>query len=1152
MDREADLLSGLNVDQASAVTHDAGPLAVLAGPGTGKTRVITHRVAYMVLERRIEPERIVAVTYTVKAAAELRGRLTDLIGAAAAERVNAHTFHGLGFGLVRRYADMLGLPSLVMADDGARRVRGNLIDSAQQRRLLRAILREHREAGPGGPATRRLFDWCAPDGEDAVIERLKQYFAFFGDHALFPPEVQDFADRAEKLLTAGRSMRDESLDDVAVAADRNRLAMLRDAGTTYRLFREACRARGLLSYADLILLPISLLRESSRAASIIRDEWRHFVVDEFQDVNAAMIEFLRLLAPPASSPDLCVVGDDDQAIYQFRGADERAFHHFSMTWPGSTRIDLSETYRSDGRIISVANSIMSRAEARFAPEKIIRPPKAAAALSRKPDDPAVEVIHLGDDNDDAAVIASMIKSARANDPAKTWKNFAVVVRLNGHGSIMQSTLTMEGIPSLVRTPPDAMQDEGVKDVLAWSQVLADPDAVMSAFRVMIRPPLNVPLEDAADLREQYGAARSRFKHGAAPDPDSFVAWLGRHEKVPDGAARFLELHRELSAVASHQSASRAIAAILGRVDPAHAETLAPDDRARRVKSLITLLRFATEREDRLDAPGDLPAFLAYMSDLDSDEKFGSLDAEDSIDRRDEGDEEVADAVHIITAHSSKGLEFDTVFVPRISPSRGYPQVRVHDDGVEFPPGLIDDPASVDERSRMLAEERRVFYVACTRAKSRLVLLAKKNKSKSKSMHLLEELVSDASLSDALHQRHGSDCLGPPAPGTAGATAEQAADAARLDSQVDASAPAGPESARASLLRGARREARELIEGAMVSAGARDDADTARAAALAAAEGAARLSIIAHLERHGAAPKWAVDLGPQAAVFARNLDATLARGSDAAAAARASRLPGIRPPLKLSFSAIETYLRCPRCFYVRQVLQLSSPPDPKQAVGTIAHQALEKFFSEHRRADAGERPPPTLDDLVSFAREAFFECALPGRTLEQSLLDQVVAQLKLVHERLFTPDAHVLELERTLEFPFGAVPPNPPHTITARLDRVDQIALEDGSVGFAIIDYKTGKPSKAKLSPSGDDLQLGAYALALAHDQGIPPEELRGRAEYWLLATGERGAIAFEKLKLEKVRSKIQEAINGILAGNFSRGDNCRGDCNVLGPGDALL
>lgn len=1132
-----DLLNGLNDPQSQAVIHDDGPLMVLAGPGTGKTRVITRRVAHMVLERGYAPESIVAVTYTVKAAGQLRAKLAELVGVRA-ESVVASTFHGLGFRLVREFAGILGyLPMRSERGEapGGRRA-GQIVDSAQQRRLLRDIILEN-----------GLFASTRAQGVEAGIGYVIAHLDALANAAIGPADLRVFLERAWSALEFGRSATGATLDPAGLAAQRVRLTMLQEAGRAIELYKAECRRRSWLSFDDLILLPIELLRDEPSAAAIVRDRWRHLVVDEFQDVNAAQIRLLELLAPPdrgLGGPDLCVVGDDDQSIYEFRGADDRAFARFADVWSGAVVVELTQNYRSTPTIVGLSNRVISLSPKRFAPDKTI------VAAGDHPETPPIEVVHLEDDKQDGEAIAALIlldraASAAGGREARPYSKYAVVARSHGDLDRVRAALELEGIPVLLSRPPSPEDDEGVRDVLAWVQAIAEPESTLPLVRLLVRPGLGARIEQVASWERLYRGLRSRHEHGGpgSADPGGFAEFLQRTFPDEPAVARLAALRRDLVAVNAQSPAAETVFRIVSATDPTHVDLLDPRARASRVEALVCMLRFVRERQERLDPPGDLAALWRYYADLsDADRAMRAASLDDRVDE--EGpDAEKVDAVRLITAHSAKGLEFDTVFVPRVTPGHGYPKTR-GDEGLDLPQGLIERDPADDPATRKICEERRVFYVACTRAERRLVLLAKKNKGQSKSTHFVEEICAASAEGDALggivRQVKVHDTLATATRLGLGLGAGRQADGAGAEIDAEGRGFRVLERRR-DVFEAARRDVRAQAAAALQRA---DDpaADPAilETSAAALGDAARRLSALAYAQAHGRPPAWLAD-----ALVRSLVESTLARCE---AADRApARLPGgpalPKAPLELSFTYIDTYLRCPGCFYVRYVLDLKPAAGQAQVVGIAVHRALERYFQAAREAESTGEPAPSLERLIEMGRDAFFRMWPAALPVDRGQLEQIAAQLKLVVERLHEPTSQILELEKRVRFDYAG------HKFSADIDRLDQITLPDARLGWRIIDYKTGNASKAKLEPKPDDLQLGIYAMALSHlfGTGDPAaDRLEGVAEYWMLSTGQRGVIDLAAIRHDKIRKAIDAAVEGILAGRFDPTKDCGKECTLLG------
>lgn len=351
---EPSFLTDLDENQREAVCYDAGPCAVLAGPGAGKTRVIIHRLMRLLAPVEdgglgAQPESVVAIAFTIKSADQLRERLADTLGPSVAARVQASTAHAFGRRILDRFADTIDLPPM-----------RTVCDSAQRRRLMRDIVMRS-----GALATRRS------EGVESLVELALRFVTQCQIDAVEPQRIIDWCNQRQKAIEASEI---EFADAQEQTAEVARLGRDIELANLYGSFHEQRLSRGMLMLDDFINLPAKILREQPLAAAIIRDEVRHVVVDEFQDWNPAQIELLAQLIPAPSNgpgPDLFVVGDDDQSIYAFRGADDRAFDRFAKGWPGAKTLTLSRNYRSAPIIVETGNAIISKIEERFEEDKQI-------------------------------------------------------------------------------------------------------------------------------------------------------------------------------------------------------------------------------------------------------------------------------------------------------------------------------------------------------------------------------------------------------------------------------------------------------------------------------------------------------------------------------------------------------------------------------------------------------------------------------------------------------------------------------------------------------------------------------------------------------------------------------------------------------------
>jgi len=1103
-DRAAEALAefSLNDEQRRAVDHDGSPLIVLAGPGTGKTRTIIGRILRLLADGA-KPESILAMTFTNKAAGEMTERLEEMVGPEAASRVQMGTFHAFGSRLIARYADMLGLPE-----------RPDIMDSAQRRRLLRKIIEEH-----------ALYRFRASEGTDALIGPIATFIERCREAARSPQDALDFAEEWERLNDSGKTVEGEDADEAARSAEAERRRMFAENARAYELFVTASRQARVVTFNDFITLPTELLREREIVRNIIRDEVRHVVVDEFQDVNAAQVEMLRQIIPPRAEgrpgPDLCVVGDDDQAIYAFRGSDPKAFARFREIWTNAEQVELSINYRSRPEVIEVGNTVIGLANERFAPDKQSR---------ANPDGPSdagvLETVEVANDNLTGQVIASLIKKARADAEEQgdylPFSSFGVITRTNGFADEIAAELRLNDIEVDRRREISPLDDEAVHDVLAWVRLLIDPEDEPALQRLLVRWPQRMDPDRVRRLTTLYRRAKSEN----TPNTETFGAWIEHHiatepdDKDPE-IHTFFENLASLRQIASAATADTVLEDIIRRSNLMHEPVPAGLDhpgeqRARRVENLVQMIRFARERLDQFDQPPTLESFWNYYQDLDDSEREFAFPSRENVDESG-ADAEESDAVTVISAHKAKGLEFDTVFVARVRSPHGFPYRAGGRDEEPLPASFTGRPEpNADD------EERRLFFVACTRAERRLVLIAQRQKSRGVGFY--PELTQDAPHLG--FQTTDSDSV------------LDTAEAMGLDALAD--------------------ELRSV--------------DAAKAAvnrtATEAWEEATR--VLHALDRTGVEPKEIEALLDRLVDAARvipaiasirstgRLPSELVPDGDAGLAARVRRLSSQLPdlsvamdctrpmigPLSLSYSQLHAFAHCPRCFYVKYVLRLDEPKTTALSVGDIAHKALELFYRRFKLAEAEGTQLPGLTDLQKLA-EAEFENSWPRHLpMDRSELDRIRSQLEKAYLRLHSDQDEPIYLEETVKLPYTL--DKQTHTIIAKIDRVDRL---DGGA-WRVIDYKTGKASKRLLEPDKSDLQMAIYAMALpelvepgSSANGDLPS---GVAEYWLLATGERGVIGFDALRIDKVREKIDESIRKMLAGEFERGKKCRnGICRLL-------
>jgi DNA helicase-2/ATP-dependent DNA helicase PcrA len=636
-------LSKLNAPQREAVVLPEGPVLVLAGAGSGKTGVIVHRIARL-MEEGADPESILAVTFTNKAAIEMQERLRALVGVAA-KSVRVSTFHGFGLWFLREEHRIADLPRwFAICDAGDQ--------AAILKRCLRDVVVDARRFD-----VRRVL---------AGISREKNAGASRG------------APRPAPRAGAAPPRRGDDDYEVVTAEVLPR-------------YVEALRAQRSLDFDDLLVRPVALLHRNAGLRGEYRERFRHVLVDEFQDTNSLQLELLKLLCAEnrgtgagtgagrrAPTPmgfaamvgwagrSLCAVGDDDQAIYGWRGADLRNILGFERHFPGATVIRLEQNYRSTGRILDCANGVIARSSKR-------RPKRLWTDSG--PGHP-VRIVALSGEQEEARFIAGEVGKARAE--GRQLADIAVLYRLNAQSGPIEEALREAGIPHRVRGGPAFFERSEVRDALAWLKACAYPDDDLSIARIANVPPRGIG--DVAMARVGEWAAAQRLSLGAAMARAASVPDIPRG--APERMTSFVELlarFRQRFQDGSLAETARGLVEEIGLVTWVRESVVSFDAAARKVDGIMGVLR-SLDAFERRDPAATLRAYLHRLA----------------LDSRDEEPDE-AEGVRLMTLHSAKGLEFPVVFL------------------VGFEEDLI--PVSgIQGEDRDLEEERRLAYVGITRAR----------------------------------------------------------------------------------------------------------------------------------------------------------------------------------------------------------------------------------------------------------------------------------------------------------------------------------------------------------------------------------------------------------------------------------------------------
>jgi DNA helicase-2/ATP-dependent DNA helicase PcrA len=662
------LLAGLNPQQRDAVLHSGSPLLVVAGAGSGKTRVLTSRIAYLLAARAVHPGQIMAITFTNKAAAEMKQRVTELVG----RRANAmwvSTFHSMCVRVLRREAKTLGMPSNF-----------SIYDADDSRRLVTMVARELELDSKRYPARTLAVH----------ISNLK--------NELLTPE-----DAAER---AGNDME-------------------RKVAQVYAAYQRRLADSQALDFDDLIMRTVELFQAYQEVAEHYRRRFRHVLVDEYQDTNHAQYVLVRELVGTGASEsaeadsgsevrpaELCVVGDADQSIYAFRGATIRNIEEFERDYPQARTILLEQNYRSTQTILSAANAVIKR-----------NPNRRDKRLWSDAGDGEPIVGYVADnEHDEAAFVAGEIDQL-VDDGEATFNDIAVFYRTNNQSRVFEEVFIRLGLPYRVVGGVRFYERREVRDALAYLRVLDNPEDTVSLRRI-----LNVPKRGIGDRAEGVVAAyaeQERISFAAALRQAAAGEITLLHTRSQRAIRGFVELMDELRDVAGKSDVAEVLETVLERTGY-RGELEASDDPqdASRVENLTELVTVAREFTETR-SPGAAPSAPEHADPSaeavvvggepaaeDAEEQALGLPADDSLSAFLERVSLVADAdslpesgdgvVTLMTLHTAKGLEFPVVF------SSGW------EDGIFPHMRALGEPAE-------LAEERRLAYVGITRSRRRLYL-----------------------------------------------------------------------------------------------------------------------------------------------------------------------------------------------------------------------------------------------------------------------------------------------------------------------------------------------------------------------------------------------------------------------------------------------
>ncbi len=658
-------MSSLNASQRLAVEQTSGSLLILAGPGTGKTRVLIAKILRLI-ESGIPPESILAVTFSRRATQEMEDRLSET-KAGLAERVNISTLHALCIEIVESHAFRIGFEK-----------KPQLVSEAEAFLFFKKVS----EKLPLEKLLKTSFI-------DPIIEDLLTLLGECKDEGLWPEDLLRYATSLPEETEGERLLKEE----------------WQAIGDIYNAYQGFCFAQGYLDFGDAILCALRILKEFPHIKEEYQRRYKAILVDEFQDTNWSQIQLLKDLT--ADSTHIAVVGDDDQSIYKFRGASYSAFKFFADFFSEHKIIDLNETYRLPPSVVKVASELIkANGDHRFRPDKTIR--------SMRDDCEPVSIIKATTHEQEAQAVADEIITLIKGGVQP--EQIGILVRSKLHGDFVRQRLEAAGIQLQSSSARSVLHDPLVKDTLAYLKLIYDPADSVALLRLLDSPFVKLTADDIYQFCKAKKSAKALIENLEE------IKTLHLRDEANVALQKFFEIFKDHFA----KSASLTGSQILTHL---YEETHCIGDLlTTRPDSLRALGRFQTQLTNWEKSLGELSLKESYAL-LDS-----FLQYELALDQvEDEG----SNAVSLFTIHASKGLEFDYVFIPSLV-SRRIPSNFRQNTWI-IPDALRKEAAPTKESH--IEEERRLLYVAMTRAKKKLTLSCIDKKGTKPSIFLTSDLAA---------------------------------------------------------------------------------------------------------------------------------------------------------------------------------------------------------------------------------------------------------------------------------------------------------------------------------------------------------------------------------------------------------------------------
>lgn len=613
-----EILKGLNDKQYEAVTNTEGPCLVIAGAGSGKTKVLTHKIAYLIGEKGAKPWDILAITFTNKAANEMKERIANLIGEQAKD-IWMGTFHSICVRILRRFIDRIGFDTSFI-----------IFDTSDQRTLVKSCMKDL-----------------------SIDEKL-------------------FSDRS--ILSEISNAKNEMLEPAQYVARANGDFRKEKIATVYELYQKRLKENNAIDFDDIINYTIRILMENEDILEYYSNKFKYVLVDEYQDTNKAQFTLITLLA--SKHGNITVVGDNDQGIYSFRGADISNILNFEKDFPGTRIIKLEQNYRCTGNILKAANSVIKNNEVKYKKE----------LWTQNEEGNLPKVYQADNEYDEGTYIVTQIEHLKREEYYKN-SDFAILYRMNTQSRAIEDILRRENIPYKIIGGLKFYERKEIKDIIAYLRLIQNSADNLSLKRIINEPKRGIG-KTSLEKIEELAIQNEISMYEVIKNADNYGL-----NRVYLNSREFINVIEELKNKKEQLVISELIKMTLKKTGYTKAlENENTIEAENRIENLEELLTVAIEFEKE-NAENSLSSFLegiTLSSDLD--------DVEDS-----------EDSVTLMTLHSAKGLEFPVVFL------------------VGMEEGIFPGYKSISE-PKELEEERRLCYVGITRAKEFLYLTCSKQRT----------------------------------------------------------------------------------------------------------------------------------------------------------------------------------------------------------------------------------------------------------------------------------------------------------------------------------------------------------------------------------------------------------------------------------------